>query len=171
MSLTSRSPGNQLFMNKLSQNQREQILSEFQTRGKIAAVKRYKDWMKCSLLEAKNAVEAIERDAQSGESNPPAPPDSAVSGPAMHQVDQAIARGKKLEAVKLYRQLSGKSLRECKAFVESRMDRSRSTSAESTSNPTAIDSQRSGCFSVLLLFASLTGLCCISGLIAIIILE
>ncbi|MDV6032050.1 MAG: hypothetical protein F9B45_18550 [Phycisphaera sp. RhM] len=158
-------------MNSLSQNQREQILSEFHTRGKIAAVKLYKDWMKCSLLEAKNAVEAIERDAEIGESYQPAPPDSAESERAMHQVDQAIARGKKLEAVKLYRQLSGKSLVECKAFVESRMDRSQSTSAESTSNPTAIDSQRSGCFSGMLLFASLTGLCCISGLIAIIICE
>ena len=163
-------------MNKLSQNQREQILSEFHTRGKIAAVKRYKDWMKCSLLEAKNAVEAIERDAEIGESKPPAPPDAVESDHAMHQVDQAIARGKKLEAVKLYRQLSGKSLIECKTFVESRMDRSRSTSAQSTSaqstsNPTAIDSQRSGCFSAMLLCASLTGLCCISGLIAIFIRD
>ncbi|MCS7470615.1 hypothetical protein NZK35_28520 [Stieleria sp. ICT_E10.1] len=158
-------------MNGLSQNQRDQILSAFNNRGKIAAVKLYKDWMKCSLLEAKNAVEAIEHEAKIGEVSQPAPPDSVESDHAMDQVDQAIARGKKLEAVKLYRQRSGKSLAECKAFVESRMDRSRSTSAESTSHPTAVDSQRSGCFSVLLLFASLTGVCCISGWIAIIIRQ
>ncbi|PAY15680.1 hypothetical protein CKO51_30695 [Rhodopirellula sp. SM50] len=158
-------------MNGLSQNQRDQILSAFNNRGKIAAVKLYKDWMNCSLLEAKNAVEAIEHEAKIGEVSQPAPPDSVESDRAMDQVDQAIARGKKLEAVKLYRQRSGKSLAESKAFVESRMEQSRSTSAESTSHPAAVDSQRSGCFSVLLLFASLTGLCCISGLIAIIIRE
>ncbi|QDV84292.1 hypothetical protein [Planctomycetes bacterium TBK1r] len=158
-------------MNKLSQNQREQILSEFQTRGKIAAVKRYKDWMKCSLLEAKNAVEAIERDAEDVEADQPQSSDSVEWDRAMREIDEALARRKKLRAVKIYRQLSGKSLRECRAFVDARMEQSRSTSAESPASSTAVDSQRSGCFSGILLFASLTGLCCISGLIAIIILE
>ncbi|WP_182866138.1 hypothetical protein [Stieleria mannarensis] len=95
---------------------------------------------------------------------------------AMEAVDAAIARGKKIEAVKLYREFSGQSLRQCKAFVESRMKQTPpgldDTEGDSAStDPTAIDSQRSGCFPMLMLILSFAGLCCIGGLLGTIIRE
>lgn len=140
-------------MSDLNDSQLEQIRSELLTKGKISAVKLYKDWTRCSLLEAKNAVEAIERDVEPPEPNQAH--DGTIDENEMRQIDQAIRQGNKLEAVKLYRQFSGCSLMESKQFVESRISGKgdQPTAPPSTS---AINSQRSGCFSTILLAITLS---------------
>ena len=144
-------------MSSLSNEQIEEIRNEFNSRGKITAVKLYKTLAKCSLLEARVAVEAIER-------NEPIPkpqrPDPAAADQTLSEVDQAIANGNKIEAIKRHRELTGLSLLESVQFVESRMNQPRPKTLYETS-PTAeppdlytpaIRSERSGCFFVLLLF-------------------
>ncbi|QDV41654.1 hypothetical protein Enr13x_14970 [Stieleria neptunia] len=140
-------------MKPLSQAQRDQIQSALKRQGKIAAVKLYKDWMECSLLEAKNAVEAIQSDP---DDRGPAGTSSAERDEVMQQIDQALAEGKRLHAVKHYRKLTGKSLRECRAFVDSRINQLKANPDAPNSGPSAVESRRSGCVSVTLVLASLT---------------
>ena len=74
-------------MNPLSEQQIETIRAEHLARGKIAAVKMYKDWTGCSLMEAKTAVEAMEHVE---EVSPPMPP-QALSG-RLRTVSSAVER-------------------------------------------------------------------------------
>ena len=134
-------------MSSLSEHQLREIRAELQSRGKIAAVKKYKDWMKCSLLEAKNAVEAIESGGDVEEPQRRGSPDFDHD---LREVDKAIARGEKLTAVKLYRELTGQSLRDSKAYVESRMK-----SSGSATGPGAVSAKRSGCFAAIVLVVTL----------------
>lgn len=147
-------------MSSLSDEQIEEIRNELNLRGKIAAVKLYKTGAKCTLLEARVAVEAIK-------SNEPIPepqdPDLAAIDQTLSEVDQAIADGNKVEAIKRHRELTGLSLLESVQFVESQMNQPRPTKLYETSPtiapedyyPRPIQSKRSGCFSVLLVFVGL----------------
>ena len=149
-----------IFMRSLSNEQIEEIRDEFNSRGKIPAVKLYKTWANCSLLEAKVAVEAIESDEPIPE---PQRPDPAAADPTLSDVDQAIANGNKIEAIKRHRELTGLSLLESVQFVELRANRPKPRTLYETSptrdptdpNSPVILTKRSGCFSALLLFVGL----------------
>lgn len=140
-------------MSGLSPDQIDQLQSELASRGKISAVQLYRSWTKCSLLEAKNVVESLESDGELNETTDQS--SGEIRDDEMRQVDQAIARGNKLEAVKLYKQFTGQRLKESKKFVEARMN-DPARSSDQTSNPSAMQTQRSGCFSSLLIFVTLT---------------
>lgn len=79
---------------------------------KIEAIKRYRELVGVGLKEAKDAVEAMER----GEAVPVAGA-PAFSVPAS-SVQDLLREGKKLEAIKLYREQSGLGLKEAKDAVE-----------------------------------------------------
>ena len=80
--------------------------------NKIAAVKRYREETGVGLAEAKAAVEALE----AGNSLA----DSVTSDDAdlTYQVVSLLERGKKILAVKLYRDLTGVGLKDAKDAVE-----------------------------------------------------
>ena len=80
--------------------------------NKIAAVKRYREETGVGLAEAKAAVEALE----AGNSLA----DSVTSDDAdlTDQVVSLLERGKKIPAVKLYRDLTGVGLKDAKEAVE-----------------------------------------------------
>ena len=78
---------------------------------KLEAVKLYKDQTSASLREAKDAVEAIQR----GEI-PKNPPESDRDMEA--ELLRLLEGGKKLEAVKIYKQRTGVQLIEAKQAVE-----------------------------------------------------
>ena len=80
--------------------------------NKIAAVKRYREETGVGLAEAKAAVEALE----AGNSLA----DSVTSDDAdlTDQVVSLLERGKKIPAVKLYRDLTGVGLKDAKETVE-----------------------------------------------------
>ena len=80
--------------------------------NKIAAVKRYREETGLGLAEAKAAVEALE----AGNSLA----DSVTSDDAdlTDQVVSLLERGKKIPAVKLYRDLTGVGLKDAKEAVE-----------------------------------------------------
>ena len=75
---------------------------------KLEAVKLYKEQADVSLLEAKNAVEAIQRTAS--------PPEPASDMEA--ELLRLLEAGKKIEACKLYRNRMGVQLIEAKQAVE-----------------------------------------------------
>lgn len=85
-------------------------------RQKIAAIKLWRERTGVGLKDAKEAVEAIER----GETPVvflPTAPSSDASG--LEAVKDAMRRGKKIEAIKLYRAATGAGLKEAKDAVES----------------------------------------------------
>ncbi|MER2563809.1 MAG: ribosomal protein L7/L12 [Myxococcaceae bacterium] len=77
---------------------------------KIEAIKRYRELTGVGLKEAKDAVEALER----GEAVPVTQTPSAPNA----SVQDLLREGKKLEAIKLYREQSGLGLKEAKDAVE-----------------------------------------------------
>lgn len=128
--------------------QKTEISDLLASGSRLAAIKLYRESTGCSLAEAKSAVEQF---GGVGET-----PDSQVSGAEplderqLDEVLDAAAAGKKLNAVKLYMTYSGQTLRESKLFVESLMQEADESSGA------AVESGRSGCFSVFLLLAGLS---------------
>ena len=120
---------------------------------KIRAVKKYREQFKCSLREAVDAVERLDKDgpasSPSTSSELSADSDQVLASEipehVMDEILDALERGRKVEACKLYRSASGKSLRESKEFVESLMDRM---------GAKALVSVRSGCAGLMLLAAT-----------------
>jgi ribosomal protein L7/L12 len=103
---------------------------------KIAAIKLYRERTGVGLAEAKNAVERIER----GEGLP----DNKVAATAPEQqILQLLAAGKKIAAIKLYREQTHVGLKEAKEAVE----------ALAAQNG-IVPPPRSGCFAVLALLLS-----------------
>lgn len=78
---------------------------------KIEAIKRYRELVGVGLKEAKDAVEAMER----GEAVPVATSVSAAPTASVHDL---LREGRKIEAIKLYREQSGLGLKEAKDAVE-----------------------------------------------------
>lgn len=100
---------------------------------KIDAIKRYRELTGAGLKEAKDAVEALER------------------GEAMHSRDQGdvpfeteivvlLKHGRKIDAIKLYREKTGAGLKEAKDFIEAL-----------AADHRIIAAPRSGCLGVALL--------------------
>ena len=78
---------------------------------KLAAIKLYREQTGASLLDAKNAVEALEP-------NQPVEVPDGVSPELEMEVVQLLGQGRKLEAVKLYRNRTGIGLRDSRVVVE-----------------------------------------------------
>lgn len=103
----------------LTDHQAEQIFRLLQNEGKLAAVKRYKEMTNCSLFVAKSHVEEMQATGKR-------PEDSAeailrggeLTDQEIDQILDAIRSGKKIEAVKIYKIRTEKSLRDSKEFIE-----------------------------------------------------
>ena len=92
-------------------------IAELLARGqKIEAIKRYRTLTGVGLKEAKDAVEAWER-AGSAPDIPTATPSPAPGGD-IAEVHALARSGKKIEAIKRYRELTGVGLKEAKDAVE-----------------------------------------------------
>lgn len=103
---------------------------------KIEAIKRYRELTGAGLAEAKDAVEALMR----GESPPPRESvDSSFEG----EIVSLLQAGKKIDAIKLYRQKTGVGLKEAKDFIEALAADRRIVAASKT-----------GCLGVVLSFAA-----------------
>lgn len=91
------------------------VLAALQSGNKILAIKLYRERTGASLKVSKEAVEALER----GERAPAAAP--APGGDPLQDsaLLAAMAAGRKIVAVKRYRELTGASLREAKDAVDS----------------------------------------------------
>lgn len=96
----------------------EHELRELVAEGKlIHAIKRYREAYGVNLREAKEAIDRL----RAGEPLPsgPAPQPAPAGDPADDpELRDALARGKKILAIKRYRELTGCSLKEAKDAVE-----------------------------------------------------
>lgn len=101
---------------ELSENQLNEIREQLQTGHKLNAVKMYRKWTGSSLVEAKKSVEKIAAGVDVGTSF-----GDELPGNEMDEILNAIQQGQKLQAVKLYKQSSGCSLKDSKDFIENLM--------------------------------------------------
>ena len=113
---------------------------------KITAIKRYREQTGAGLAAAKHAVERLER----GESFAA---DAAAANDPDQQILELLAAGKKIAAIKIYREQMQAGLKEAKEAVEA-------IAAEHGIVPPP----RSGCFAVLVLLLSAASLI-LSGLL------
>lgn len=79
---------------------------------KIEAIKRYRDHTGAGLKEAKDAVEMLERDGELRV------PERREATNAEGEIVSLLEQGRKIEAIKLYRERTGISLKEAKEAVE-----------------------------------------------------
>ena len=125
----------------LTDQQLAEIRADLLAGRKLAAVKLYKELTDCSLIEAKDFVEGLPVDGDVGGQLLKGPIDPAQ----IDRILDALQSGKKLNAVKIYKDSSGASLMESKAFIENLIEEL----------GLELDNEQSGCVSTLLLFVGL----------------
>ena len=103
---------------------------------KIQAIKLYRECTGAGLAEAKAAVEKLEIEPRSGSGTPVKPGDTLAG------VREALFRGQKILAIRLYRESTGMGLAEAKRAVEKMEAELRSTSPEQF----VVTSSGKGCF-------------------------
>lgn len=89
-----------------------ELVTLIQTGQKIEAIKRYRQRTGVGLLEAKTAVERI------GAAPRPEPEYRVESSPLETSVRRLLAEGKKIEAIKLYKERTRTGLKEAKSAVD-----------------------------------------------------
>jgi hypothetical protein len=99
---------------------------------KIEAIKRYRERTGAGLKEAKDAVEGIGPGRT-------IPPDAPVDRDFEDEIISILGQGRKIEAIKLYREQTGAGLKASKEAVEALAERHG-----------IITSQGGGCFGVVL---------------------
>jgi large subunit ribosomal protein L7/L12 len=104
---------------------------------KIEAIKRYRELTGVGLKEAKDAVEAMMRGAS-------LPSRESADSPFESEIVSLLQGGKKIAAIKLYREKTGVGLKEAKDFIEA-LAADRRIAAPA----------RSGCLGVLLIVAAI----------------
>jgi len=112
----------------------EELLALLQSGQKIPAVKLYRERTGTGLKDAKEAVEALQR----GEGLPPLPDPASVPE---EEIVGLLRAGRKIDAIKLYREQSGNGLAEAKQAVEQ------------LGRDHGIESRSSGCAGLLLSLA------------------
>lgn len=91
-----------------------EVLAINATNGKIAAIKHLRDQTHLGLKEAKDTVEALI--ARSGAA-PVTIPEPAEP-PELDEIRRLLARGQKIQAIKIYREVYSTDLRTAKAAVD-----------------------------------------------------
>ena len=97
---------------QLNDHQLNEIRSAAAT-SKLQAIKIYKELTGASLSESKQFVESLDNAKQSDGTN-----DSGLSDEVMDKVLDELSAGKKVAAIRLYRNHTGKTLIESRAFIE-----------------------------------------------------
>jgi ribosomal protein L7/L12 len=93
------------------------VIQLIREQQRITAIQFYQDKVGGSLGEAKEAIEAIEAGLK--DASAPLPPASATAQPPrMEEIIELVQAGQRLEAIKLYRELTGVGLRESLTVIE-----------------------------------------------------
>lgn len=92
----------------------DEVMRLIKARRHIQAIKVYREDTGCSLQEAKDAIEVLER----GDLISPAQPQSRFLPPNAGQLESLVYAGQKIEAIRLYREQTGCGLREAKDAIE-----------------------------------------------------
>lgn len=92
----------------------DEVMRLIRARRQMQAIKVYREHTGCSLKEARDAIDALKR----GDAVPSAQPQSRFAPPNAGQLESLVYAGQQIEAIKLYREQTGCSLREAKEAVE-----------------------------------------------------
>jgi ribosomal protein L7/L12 len=98
--------------------QLEAIRGAIASGNKIEAVKLTRAAMRCGLKEAKDVVDRLEAGVAESEAFAISPGAPETGPNELSQVRAALAAGNKIEAIRLYRELTGFGLAEAKEAVE-----------------------------------------------------
>jgi ribosomal protein L7/L12 len=101
---------------EVSHEQRRQIDDLVRQGQRIAAIKLHREFTGSDLKAARDAIEAMEAGAQTEERFDSTAP--ALSGDQLSRVRELVDKNSKIEAIKLYRELTGVGLKEAKDAVE-----------------------------------------------------
>ncbi len=126
----------------LTEDRIELVKHQFSTNGKIAAIKLYREFVKCSLLDAKNQVEHIQAHGRQADTAKPSSNDFDLNDHIMDSVLDAIQEGNKIRAIKIHKDATRSSLASSKEFIENLM------SELEVSVPDAVG--KSGCLLLLI---------------------
>lgn len=108
----------------LTAAQKADLVQLVHNQKKLEAIKKYKELTGVGLAEAKDAVEQLEREFAHTPPTYEHPNDwhqgleSTADGQTMADVSRLMQTGRKIEAIKVYRDLTGKGLAESKEAVE-----------------------------------------------------
>ena len=102
-------------MSELNTDQRQQILSVLKDGRKIEAIKLYRDFSGASLLEAKTFIEQLITTLETGQLPPSLNDDSTEFDGRLLEL---LAEGKKIQAIKEYREANSCSLKQAKDAVD-----------------------------------------------------
>ncbi len=106
----------------ISREAMSQVFSHIRSGNKIEAIKLYREQTGLGLKEAKDAVDALEKAINAGipvDSMLTAPPSTNLpQGNWMQEVMDEIRAGRKINAIKIYRENSGLGLKESKDAVD-----------------------------------------------------
>lgn len=117
--------------NPLSDQQRQQIAATLNAGRKLDAVKLYRDFTGANLTGAVRAIDAF--DPQAPAATPTAP---QLSEADQQRLNDLLAAGQTVQAIKLFRELTGLSLQEAKQAIDAM---------------TPASQRRTGCAGILLL--------------------
>lgn len=115
---------------------RTQLLQLITQGEKLQAISAYRRQFSCSLEDAKEAVDVLDRDQQFATARPIADVE--------REVGKLLERGEKLQAIKVYREQTGVGLKEAKEEVDA-IETRLGLEPEDAPKP-------GGCFGVVLLF-------------------
>jgi ribosomal protein L7/L12 len=99
----------------------EERVADCLRRGrKIEAIKIYREATGTSLADAKRAVEQFEigRELRPSAAPPPTPPSARLDDAAWQRMRELVRRGQKIQAIKVYRELTGEGLRDAKDAID-----------------------------------------------------
>ena len=101
----------------LTEDQIQEVIIELRAGHKLAAIKRCREHLGCSLATAKGYVEGL----AAGQHLSVKDIDVGIDDAQLDEILDEIHAGKKLNAVKIYKEAKGVSLMEAKEFVEKLM--------------------------------------------------
>jgi ribosomal protein L7/L12 len=114
----SSQPSSQPSSSQFSGQALEEIRSLVEHGNKIGAIKRVRELTGLGLKEAKDYVDSIPRHG-----SPPSLPSAGVNQPtsqaSLAEVHALAMQGQKIQAIKLYRELTGLGLKEAKDYIDS----------------------------------------------------
>lgn len=134
--------------------QQRQIAVEIRAERKIQAIKLYREFTHSGLKEAKDAVEAMEAGGLPSDLSPgtqgvfrTSDPSGGVDESTRRQLAAMVRAGRKIEAIKVWREKTGDGLAEAKSRVE---QLAAEPGTYSTLEQRAAMQSKRGCFGMLL---------------------
>ena len=105
----------------LNEQQAKAIAALLDSGLKLEAVRRYREFTGTSLFVAKEHVGQIQRTGNYNDLSEAVPAGGTIGDEEMEHILDAIEQGEKNNAIKIYKDATGQSLRDSKEFVEKLM--------------------------------------------------